>query len=152
MRLSTRRETTRLGQRIAAVLGPGDLCVLTGELGAGKTFLARALARALGVPAEERVGSPTFGLVHEYETPRGTLLHADLYRLEAKDAESLAREIARLGLRERRAEGAIVLCEWGERAGATLGPAPDLHVRLRFAAGGRGREAELSGRLAPGLV
>jgi tRNA threonylcarbamoyladenosine biosynthesis protein TsaE len=144
--LETRRDTTRLGAAIAATLGPGDLVVLSGELGAGKTFLARAIARGLGVAAGERVTSPTFTLIHEHETRRGPLLHVDLYRLLDSPA-SLATEVARLGLRERRAEGAILLVEWGDPAIAELGGDPALVVELAAAEGTR-REATLRGRRA----
>ncbi len=126
--LATRRDTTDLGATIAERLQPGDLVVLSGELGAGKTFLARAIARALGVPADVAIASPTFTLVQEYETPRGTLLHADLYRL--RDQPDAAREVRRLGLAERCDEGAIVLVEWGEGFEAELGRAT-LTVRLQ---------------------
>ncbi len=80
--------------------------MLSGDLGAGKTFFARALCRALGVPADVPVTSPTFTLVHEYEG-RAPLRHADLYRLHDEA------ELAELGLREQRAEGAVLLVEWG---------------------------------------
>ena len=122
--LGTRRHTTRLGERIAAMLEPGDLVLLSGDLGAGKTFLARAIARALGVPANVAIASPTFTLVQEYETSKGTLLHVDLYRLRDDDREKTRKEILRLGLAERRAEGAIALVEWGEGYEAELGEAP----------------------------
>ncbi|MBS2016409.1 MAG: tRNA (adenosine(37)-N6)-threonylcarbamoyltransferase complex ATPase subunit type 1 TsaE [Deltaproteobacteria bacterium] len=122
--LSTRRHTTRLGERIGAMLEAGDLVLLSGDLGAGKTFLARAIARALGVPSHVAIASPTFTLVQEYETPKATLLHVDLYRLRDDDQEKTRAEIRRLGLAERRAEGAIALVEWGEGYESELGETP----------------------------
>lgn len=104
--LPTRRATIHLAERLAPAFSPGDLVVLEGDLGAGKTFFARALCRALGVPASIPVTSPTFTLVHEYDG-RVPIRHADLYRLQGPD------ELAPLGLREQRAEGALLLVEWG---------------------------------------
>jgi tRNA threonylcarbamoyladenosine biosynthesis protein TsaE len=141
--LATRRDTTRLGDAIADALSPGDLILLSGELGAGKTFLARAIARRLGVPRDVAIASPTFTLVQEYETKRGMLLHADLYRL--RDTRDPRSEIRRLGLEERRAEGAIVLVEWGDALDDVLG-APSLRVALSIA--GNARAATLEGPLA----
>jgi tRNA threonylcarbamoyladenosine biosynthesis protein TsaE len=126
--LYTRRDTVRLGRRIATALGPGDLVLFHGPLGAGKTFLARAVVRSLGLPKGTAIPSPTFALVQEYATRRGELLHADFFRLRDEDAP-LAEAIGRLGLRERRAAGAIVLAEWAETAGA-LGEAAELEVTL----------------------
>jgi len=137
--LATRRDTRRLGEAIARCLEPEDLVVLSGDLGAGKTFLVAAIARALGVPGA--VTSPTFALVHEYAGAPAPLVHADLYRLRG---EGLAAEVARLGLRERRREGAILLVEWGEDAVGALGGDPALTVALRLV-GGSARVAELSG-------
>ena len=131
---------------IARSLEPGDLVVLSGDLGAGKTFLARAIARALGVG--ENVTSPTFALVQEYATRRAPLVHADLYRLRGPE---LAVEVVRLGLRERRREGAILLVEWGEDAVAALGGEPALAVSLAIT-GERERVAILSGPRAGGIV
>jgi tRNA threonylcarbamoyladenosine biosynthesis protein TsaE len=145
--LRTRRDTRRLGEAIARVLSPGDLVVLSGDLGAGKTFLVRAIARALG--ARGRVTSPTFTLVHEYATPRGPLVHADLYRL--LDAGDLPAQVARLGLRERRAEGGLVVVEWGESAVPLLGAEPELVVSLAMA-GPKERVATLSGSRAGDIV
>jgi tRNA threonylcarbamoyladenosine biosynthesis protein TsaE len=146
--LSSRRETTRLGRRLAEVLEPGDLLLLSGQLGAGKTFLARAIARALGVPSEVAIASPTFTLVQEYETPRGTLLHVDLYRLRDEAAgvsSATIQDVRRLGLAERRAEGAILLVEWGEGLEEELGGGA-LAVSLRIT--DDGRSATVIGRAA----
>ena len=112
--LHSRGDTRRLGLRLASCLQPGDLLLLEGELGAGKTFLARAIARGLGVAPSVRITSPTFDLVHELPA-RVPLLHVDLYRLE--DAAAL-RE---LGLAERIGADAVVLVEWGERFARALG-------------------------------
>jgi tRNA threonylcarbamoyladenosine biosynthesis protein TsaE len=147
VKLRSRRDTTRLGSSIARVLQPGDLVLLTGELGAGKTFLAAAIAGALGV--RETVTSPTFALVQEYAAARAALVHVDLYRLR-EGTQPLETEVARLGLRERRREGAILLVEWGEGAVAPLGGEPELVVELRIA-GATGRSAELSGTRARAL-
>jgi len=151
--LRTRRDTRSLGAAIARVLAPGDLAILSGETGAGKTFLVRAIARALG--ADARVTSPTFALVHEYPTPRGVLVHADLYRLfpsPGTDASrSLETDVAALGLRERRGDGAILVVEWGEEAVELLGGRPALVVSLAIA-GENERTATLSGARAGGIV
>lgn len=147
--LASRRDTTRLGVRIAAAMQPGDLVLLSGDLGAGKTFLARAIARELGVPTEVAIASPTFTLVQEYETPRGVLLHADLYRLR-DDSTKTSLEIRRLGLAERRAEGAMVLVEWGEGFDHDLGGDVALTVSLTIE--GEGRKASISGSRSPLLA
>ncbi|HYJ34879.1 MAG TPA: tRNA (adenosine(37)-N6)-threonylcarbamoyltransferase complex ATPase subunit type 1 TsaE [Rhizomicrobium sp.] len=118
--------TTRLGAGIAGALRPGDAVALWGDLGAGKTTLARAILRALGVA--EDVPSPTFTLVQSYDTqPR--IAHYDLYRLKQ------AREMEELGFDDALAEGAV-LVEWPDRAPEVL-PPDALHVRLGVADGAR---------------
>ncbi len=155
LRLGSRRDTTRLGVRLAAALAPGDLVLLAGDLGAGKTFLARSLARSLGVPVDVAIASPTFTLVQEYETPRGLLLHADLYRLRDDDRAKTELEIRRLGLAERRAEGAMVVVEWGEGYEKALGGDLALLLCLTHESTHHGadtvRLARLEGRLASRL-
>ncbi len=111
--LPTRRSTRRLARRLAAVLDAGDLVVLTGALGAGKTFLVRALTRRLGLPSSERVTSPTFTLVQELATDP-PLVHADLYRLGDTDSPD------ELGLSEARSHAAVIV-EWGLPHLAALG-------------------------------
>jgi tRNA threonylcarbamoyladenosine biosynthesis protein TsaE len=137
--LSSRRDTRRLGLAIARALEAGDLVLLGGDLGAGKTFLTRSIARGLGVRAA--VTSPTFTLVREIPTSRGLLVHADLYRLRG---EGLEAETRRLGLREYRSGGAFVVVEWGEDALDALGGPAELAVLLAIA-GLHEREALLWG-------
>jgi tRNA threonylcarbamoyladenosine biosynthesis protein TsaE len=112
--LPTRRSTVLLARRLAPLLAPGDLVILSGELGAGKTFLVRAMTRALGLSERVRVTSPTFSLVHEHDT-KPPIAHADLYRLNE------AREVRDLGLVHQRDDGRLLLVEWGEPWNDLLG-------------------------------
>jgi tRNA threonylcarbamoyladenosine biosynthesis protein TsaE len=134
--LSTRRRTIHLAQRLAEHIEGSDLLLLEGDLGAGKTFFARALCRALGVPPTFAVTSPTFTLVHEYEG-RLPIGHADLYRL--RDPA----ELPPLGLRELRADGAVLIVEWGGPYLDELG-GDGLRIALALAEQGKGRKAKLS--------
>lgn len=112
----------------------GDVVWLEGELGAGKTFFTRGLLRALGVPSEVPVTSPTFALMHEHEG-RAPICHLDLYRLSHPD------ELTELGLAEAMGR-AIVVIEWGGRFREALG-ARGIELRLAPLDGAKGREAAL---------
>jgi tRNA threonylcarbamoyladenosine biosynthesis protein TsaE len=123
-------------ERLGAALGrtcPWNLQLarsiyLRGELGAGKTTLARGVLRALGVSGPVR--SPSYALIEPYSVAAGTVLHVDLYRLHD------AAETEALGLRDEFRASALILLEWPERAAGVL-PLPDLQVTLRSEADGR---------------
>jgi tRNA threonylcarbamoyladenosine biosynthesis protein TsaE len=116
-------ETRRLGRRIAVLLHPGDVLLLQGELGAGKTCFAQGVGAGLRV--KEAVKSSSFVLVNEYEG-RLHVHHADLFRLEDP------REVFELGLEENAADG-VLLVEWPDRAPQEM---PPDHLLLRFEATG----------------
>lgn len=119
--------TTRLGAALSRGLAVGDVVALHGELGAGKTELARAIIRAAAGDQALTVPSPTFTLAETYETPRGPIWHFDLYRLDSPE------QVWELGFEDALA-GGISLIEWPERIGALL-PATRLDVTLRIARG-----------------
>lgn len=102
----TEQETQEVARQLAATLSAGDVLLLTGTLGAGKTAFVRGLAIGLGIDASE-VSSPTFTLVHEYGGGRLPLYHVDLYRLEKGATEEL-------GLEELGGDGVLAI-EWPER-------------------------------------
>lgn len=119
-------ETAAAGEQLAPDLKTGDVVLLSGELGVGKTAFVRGLARALGVP-EEDVTSPTFTLVQEYRTPRVVLFHVDLYRLSPREVEDL-------GLDEMMEQG-ILAIEWPDRWHDP--PSAALHVQIDHLGGDR---------------
>lgn len=127
--------TAALGARLAATLRPGDLVLLEGGLGAGKTALARSIIRTLVGDPSLDVPSPSFALVQPYEAKGALLLHADLYRIGSP------REMDELGLFDD--TRAIVLVEWAERV-AELAAQAALKVSLTVPADGQGRFAEIS--------
>lgn len=142
--LADEAATARLGEDIAAALRPGDVVLLSGELGAGKTTLARALIRALAGNPDLDVPSPTYTLVQIYEG-RLRAHHFDLYRLSGPD------ELDELGFDD--VGTGIAVVEWPERAAERLA---DSGVRIRLKDSGTGRMATLSGtatdRLARSLA
>jgi tRNA threonylcarbamoyladenosine biosynthesis protein TsaE len=115
-------ETTAFGRELAEELQPPCLVLMEGELGSGKTTLAKGIAAGLGAAREEEVTSPSFTLVHEYGDSR-KVYHVDLYRIEG------SRELATLGLDDLLGQEATVLVEWGEKLGAKP-PTPCVRIRM----------------------
>jgi len=112
----------RLGRHLGRLARPGDVILLAGDLGAGKTTLTRAIAAGLEVPPDLPVTSPTFALLHEYPG-RLPLYHIDLYRLGSEE------EIEDLGLADAIYGDGLAVIEWPDRLGA-LTPAEHLHLHL----------------------
>ena len=121
-RTSSEEETIALGREIAGRLPRHCAVLLIGNLGAGKTTLAKGLAEGLGEAPADEVSSPTFPLIHEYGEA-GRLYHIDLYRLDTPA------EVATLGLDEIFEREAVVLVEWGERF-PDLMPAARIEIRI----------------------
>ena len=134
IRTGSEEETEAAGERLGAMLSAGDVVLLYGDLGAGKTAFVRGLARAVGAdPAD--VSSPTFTIVQEY-TGRLTLYHVDLYRLEEKEVDDLGLEELVLG-------DGVVAIEWAER----WRERPDDVVEVRIEMlDGDGRSIGVTGR------
>ena len=138
-------ETWELAKKLAAELKPGDVVCLEGDLGAGKTTFTQGLAAALGVPG--RVTSPTFCIVQEHRRQSNNrtieqsnnspdlLVHMDLYRLHGED------DVIAIGWEDYLAEGAILVVEWPERAGALI-PAEARHVVFTHLDGEESRRIE----------
>ncbi len=126
----TEDETVALGEKIASELPAKAVVLLIGQLGAGKTTLAKGIVKGLGAAAPENVSSPTFTLIHEYSP---SVYHIDLYRLDT------AAQVATLGLDEIFDRRAVVLIEWGERF-PELMPEDRIEIRLRALEGKNGEE------------
>jgi tRNA threonylcarbamoyladenosine biosynthesis protein TsaE len=119
-------ETRALGGAVAGLVRPGDVILLVGDLGAGKTAFAQGFAIGIGV--EEQVTSPTFTLVRSYRGGRLVLHHLDVYRLDR------LHEAEDLGLAELIDDGGVVLIEWGDAVTGVL-PASFLEVQFTFLEG-----------------
>jgi tRNA threonylcarbamoyladenosine biosynthesis protein TsaE len=127
--------TIELGEKLATELPPAAVVLLIGQLGAGKTTLAKGIVKGLGAATPDDVSSPTFTLIHEYtplahpallnrDREGAAVYHIDLYRLDT------AAQVATLGLDEIFDRRAVVLIEWGERF-PELMPADRIEIRLR---------------------
>jgi tRNA threonylcarbamoyladenosine biosynthesis protein TsaE len=102
-------ETMELGRQLAAVLKPGSIVLLRGELGAGKTTMVKGIAEGFRAAEAGSVTSPTFTLIHEYRGPEVVLYHIDLYRIDTQ------RELDTLALDDLIGENSILLIEWGDK-------------------------------------
>ncbi|MEF2070369.1 tRNA (adenosine(37)-N6)-threonylcarbamoyltransferase complex ATPase subunit type 1 TsaE [Consotaella aegiceratis] len=138
--LADESATQNLGRILAGIVAAGEVIALRGDLGAGKSTLARALIRALAADSDLEVPSPTYTLVQSYDT-EPPVWHFDLYRLGDPS------ELAELGFEEA-AEDGVVLCEWPERAG--IETIASLTILLE-ATDGNGRRALVSG-VSPMIV
>jgi tRNA threonylcarbamoyladenosine biosynthesis protein TsaE len=134
LRTADASATKSIGRNIAMLVRPGDVMLLAGELGSGKTVFTQGLAEGLEV--RELVTSPTFTLVHRYDG-RVPLFHLDVYRLERVG------ELADLGIDELLDAGGVVVVEWGDVVAAEM-PADRLEVRFAFGADDDDRTIELS--------
>ncbi|MBI4497336.1 MAG: tRNA (adenosine(37)-N6)-threonylcarbamoyltransferase complex ATPase subunit type 1 TsaE [Chloroflexi bacterium] len=134
---SSPEQTAAVGIALGRLVQPGDVLLLQGPLGAGKTQLTQGLAQGVGIP--EEVTSPTFILVNEYRTGRLPLYHVDLYRIERVE------EATDLGLDEYFFGPGVTVVEWADRAPAAM---PDEHllVELRYVSG---QETDRRLRLTP---
>ena len=129
---ATVAHTQELARVLSGICGPGDVIVLAGEMGAGKTAFAQGFAVGLGIT--EQVTSPTFTIVREYDGPRLALHHLDVYRLDQ------LREVTELGVSEMLDEDAVMLVEWGDAVLPALG---DQYLEIRFSFGSGDDDREL---------
>ena len=115
-------DTADVARELAAALRAGDVILLSGNLGAGKTAFVRGLASGLGIDPED-VSSPTFTLVHEYRGGRLTLYHADLYRLERIATEDI-------GLEEMGVADGVLAIEWPDRLAHAMPGAREVQIEI----------------------
>ena len=118
--LNSEQETIEFGKKMASHLKKGDVLVLTGDLGSGKTKLTEGILTFFGL--ENEISSPTFTIVNEYETPDFPIYHFDVYRLENSD------EFLAIGGDEYFEKGVSII-EWGERIEDVL---PEKYVKISF--------------------
>ncbi len=134
-RTHSESETEAVGEALATTLSPGTVIAFTGDLGAGKTAFTRGLARGLGIG--ERVTSPTFTIVNEYEGGRLPLFHFDMYRLESSE------ELFDIGWEDYLRRGGVCAVEWSEKVADALVGA--LRVDIRRGEGERDRVITVTG-------
>jgi tRNA threonylcarbamoyladenosine biosynthesis protein TsaE len=130
---ASEEETIALGEKLARQLPRRAAVLLIGNLGAGKTTLAKGIAKGLGAADPDQVSSPTFTLIHEYGQQH-KVYHVDLYRLDRMA------EVAALGLEELFEKDSVVLVEWGERFPQIM-PAERIEIRIET---GEGDQREIT--------
>ena len=129
-------ELTEWGEELGRSTHPPLLITLTGELGVGKTTLAKAICRGYGVTDD--ITSPTYALVHQYSSERSPVFHIDLYRLDSTD------QLTNLAWDDILGAGALVIVEWPERAGDRI-PGNHLPIHLSYVPDERSRRVLLAG-------
>ena len=129
-------ELTKWGFELGESTMPPLVISISGELGAGKTTLARSICAGYGVT--EPVTSPTYALVHRYDAPKSPVYHIDLYRLDNQS------QLTNIGWDDILGERALVIVEWPERAGDRM-PADQLHIELDYSPGDESRRILLAG-------
>jgi tRNA threonylcarbamoyladenosine biosynthesis protein TsaE len=132
----TEPELTAWGTRLGRQINPPLMITLDGDLGAGKTTLARAICSGYGV--REEVTSPTFAIVHVYEAPKSPVYHVDLFRLDSP------RDLQNIGWDDLVQSDALLLVEWPDHAGALL-PSDHVPIQLRHVEGDPGRRVLYAG-------
>lgn len=138
-RTHSESETEAVGEALATTLSPGTVIAFTGDLGAGKTAFTRGLARGLGIG--ERVTSPTFTIVNEYEGGRLPLFHFDMYRLESSE------ELFDIGWEDYLHRGGVCAVEWSENVADALEGA--VSVDIRRGPGDNDRVITIEGGMEP---
>jgi tRNA threonylcarbamoyladenosine biosynthesis protein TsaE len=132
----TEQQLVEWGRRLGRQIVPPLVITLDGDLGAGKTTLARAICEGFGV--RDDVTSPTFAIVHVYEAPKSPVYHVDLYRLDG------TRDLQNIGWDDMVQSDALLLIEWPERAGELL-PADHVPIQLRHLEGDPDRRVLYAG-------
>lgn len=140
--LADEQSTLTFSRRLGECVAPGDVLLLEGPLGVGKTFLIAALVHALGVADDVAVCSPTFALIQEF-MGRWPIVHADFYRLQSSD------RLDEIGMDEDFFSDRLVLVEWGERFLAWF---PRVTAVLRMSSSGLQRQVEWESRSARGEI
>lgn len=146
LRLQDEKEMQSIGEMIGHYLQPGDLIILTGELGTGKTTLSKGIAKGLGI--QQTIKSPTYTLVREYDEGQYPLYHMDVYRLDG--------QVDGIGLEDYLDGSGVTLIEWGELIEEEL-PNP-IHIFLTYQDEGRelkidfGNHSELQEKLQQSLA
>lgn len=138
--IATMEQLKAFAAEIASLLQSGDVLALVGDIGAGKTTFTQSLFSCLGV--NNNVSSPTYNIVLLYNSPRGRLYHADLYRIDSEE------ELDNIGFDELLCDDALIVVEWADKMEAYLRDYAKCYMELKFSAGQGKRSCTFEGELA----